>query len=50
MQVKINETATTGKIPLRRRIKQGDTISPKLFTLALENIFKTLNWEKREQT
>jgi len=28
-------------------VRQGDTISPKLFTLASENIFKTMSWEDK---
>lgn len=34
----------TNKFKLERGVRQGDTISPKLFTLALENIFKKLDW------
>ena len=33
------------KIPIRKGVRQGDTISPKLFTACLEEIFKKLNWE-----
>ena len=33
------------KIPIKRGVRQGDTISPKLFTACLEEIFKKLNWE-----
>ncbi|KAH7666357.1 hypothetical protein AAVH_43283, partial [Aphelenchoides avenae] len=35
------------KIPIRRGVRQGDTISPKLFTAALEMIFRKLKWEER---
>jgi len=37
LQVKINEDWNwiTGKIPVRRGIRQGDTISPKLFYLSV---------------
>ncbi|XP_048522715.1 uncharacterized protein LOC125504558 [Dendroctonus ponderosae] len=49
LQVKTNDDWTTGKIPVRRGVIQGDTISPKLITLALEDIFKysSLSWEHK---
>lgn len=31
-----------------RDVRQDDTISLKLFILALENVFKNLNWDGRE--
>ena len=33
------------KIRIKRGVRQGDTISPKLFTATLESTFKRLNWE-----
>ena len=33
------------KIRIKRGVRQGDTISPKLFTTTLETIFRRLNWE-----
>ena len=43
--VKLNDTSN--KIPLCKGVRQGDTISPKLFTASLEDIFKKLDWENR---
>ncbi|RVE40475.1 hypothetical protein evm_014875 [Chilo suppressalis] len=36
----------TSPIPLHRGVRQGDVISPKLFTNAMEDMFKTLNWKR----
>ncbi len=33
------------KIPIRKGVTQGDTISPKLFIAWLEEIFKKLEWD-----
>ena len=35
------------KIRIKRGVRQGDTISHKLFTATLESIFKRLNWENK---
>ena len=35
------------KIRIKRGVRQGDAISPKLFTATLENIFRRLNWENK---
>ena len=35
------------KIRIKRAVRQGDTISPKLFTATLESIFRRLNWENK---
>ena len=37
----------SNNINIRRGVRQGDTISPKLFTAALESIFRRLTWETR---
>ena len=35
------------KTNIKRGVRQGDTISPKLFTSTLESIFRRLNWENK---
>ena len=35
------------KIRIKRGVRLGDTISPKLFTATLESIFRRLNWENK---
>ena len=35
------------KISIKRGVRQGDIISPKLFTATLESIFRRLNWENK---
>ena len=42
MTVRLHEN--TKPIPVEKGVRQGDVISPKLFTNALEDIFKTLDW------
>ena len=33
------------KLPIKKGVRQGDTISPMLFTACLEEVFKLLDWE-----
>ena len=35
------------KIRIKRGVRQGDTISPKMFTATLESVFRRLNWENK---
>ncbi|KAG1701210.1 Tensin [Nymphon striatum] len=37
----------TNKIRLEKGVRQGDSISPKLFTACLENVFRCLNWTSK---
>jgi hypothetical protein len=37
----------TKPVPLHRGVRQGDVISPKLFTNAMKDMFKTLSWKGR---
>ncbi|KAG1664107.1 putative uncharacterized transposon-derived protein F52C9.6 [Nymphon striatum] len=37
----------TNVIRLEKRVRQGDSISPKLFTACLENVFRGLNWTSK---
>lgn len=46
MSVQVQDQHTR-PIPLHRGVRQGDVISPKLFTNAMEDLFKTLHWKRR---
>ena len=41
------ENDVSKAIPIERGVRQGDTISPKMFTVAMEEIFKKLNLQER---
>jgi len=43
----VQEDVTTNRISINRSVRQGDTISPKLFTLVLEDVFRKLYWDKK---
>ena len=47
MTVHICTKRALEKIRIKRGVRQGDTISPKLFTATLESMFRRLNWENK---
>ena len=47
MTVTVHLHKESEKIRIKRGVRQGDTISPKLFTATLESIFRRLNWENK---
>ena len=48
MKINLENKQDLGASTLRQIIyRQGDNISPKLFTATLESIFRRLNWENK---
>lgn len=45
LQISLHEL--TDPIKMSRGVRQGDTISPKLFTSALEDMFRTIDWSNK---
>ena len=37
----------SNEIPIRKGVRQGDTISPRLFTATLEDLFRNYDWSSR---
>ena len=45
--MKVAIPQTTNTINIRKGMRQGDSLSPKLFTLILEDVFKKLEWQDK---
>ena len=37
---------SSNKIPIQKGVRQGNTISPKLITAVLEEVFKNFDWKQ----
>ena len=37
----------SNKFPIQKGVRQGDTLSPKLFNAGLEQVFRMLNWDNK---
>ena len=45
----VHQHKDTNKVNIRRGVRQGDTILPKLFTTAFESIFRRLAWAPEDR-
>uniref|UniRef100_A0A0K0DLM1 Reverse transcriptase domain-containing protein n=1 Tax=Angiostrongylus cantonensis TaxID=6313 RepID=A0A0K0DLM1_ANGCA len=45
---KISQFYSDINVDVKRGVRQGDTILPKLFTYTLQNIMRTLKWDNME--
>ena len=41
------ENTTTNVFKILKWVRQGDPISPKLFTAAMEDVFRNLDWQSK---
>ena len=48
MSVTVHYTKESEKIMIERGVRQRDTISPMLFTSAMDGKFRRLNWESKD--
>ena len=45
--MKVHLHTESDKFRIKRRVRQGNTISPNCFTATVESIFRRLNWENK---
>ncbi|GBP10809.1 Putative uncharacterized transposon-derived protein F52C9.6 [Eumeta japonica] len=48
VQLRIKLEITGEEFPIEREVREGDPISPKLFSAVIEMIFRRLSWERFE--
>ncbi|KAG6464168.1 hypothetical protein O3G_MSEX014327 [Manduca sexta] len=46
-QAKVRLERTGTEFPIQKGVRQGDPLSPKLFSAVLESVFRSLNWKER---